>query len=44
MDHISPVLWQFLQKWLTHFALFPPEASTVAPESDALFFLAKAHC
>ena len=38
MDHISPVLWQFLQKWLTHFPLFPPEASTVAPESDALYF------
>ena len=38
MDHISPVLWQFLEKWLEHFALFPPEASTVAPQSDALFF------
>jgi cytochrome c oxidase subunit 2 len=38
MDHISPVLWQFLRKWLEHFALFPPEASSVAPESDALFF------
>ncbi len=38
MDHISPVLWQFLDKWLTHFALFPPEASKIAPESDALFF------
>jgi len=38
MDHISPVLWQFLRKWLEHFALFPPEASTVAAESDALFF------
>jgi cytochrome c oxidase subunit 2 len=38
MDHISPVLWQFLQKWLTHFALFPPEASKIAPEMDALYF------
>ena len=38
MDHISPVLWQFLLKWLTHFALFPPEASTIAPQTDALYF------
>ncbi len=38
MDHISPVLWQFLQKWLAHFPLFPPEASKIAPESDALYF------
>ena len=38
MDHISPVLWQFLQKWLERFPLFPPEASTVAPQSDALYF------
>ena len=38
MDHISPVLWQFLAKWLTHFALFPPEASKIAPEMDALYF------
>ena len=38
MDHISPVLWQFLVKWMTHFALFPPEASTIAPQSDALYF------
>ena len=38
MDHISPVLWQFLEKWLTRFPLFPPEASTVAPQADALFF------
>jgi cytochrome c oxidase subunit 2 len=38
MSHISPVLWQFLVKWLTNFALFPPEASKIAPESDALFF------
>src|SRR5580658_4709640 len=38
MDHISPVLWQFLVKWMTNFALFPPEASKIAPESDALFF------
>ncbi len=38
MNHISPVLWQFLSKWLGHFPLFPPEASQLAPESDALFF------
>ena len=38
MDHISPVLWQFLQRWLERFPLFPPEASTVAPQSDALYF------
>ena len=36
--HISPVLWQFLLKWLTNSALFPPEASTVAPWADALYF------
>src|SRR5579862_2576430 len=38
MDHISPVLWQFLVKWMEHFALFPPEASKIAPEMDALYF------
>ena len=38
MDHISPVLWQFLIKWLTHFAVFPPEASRIAPQYDALYF------
>ena len=36
--HISPVLWQFLVKWLTNSALFPPEASTIAPYMDALYF------
>jgi cytochrome c oxidase subunit II len=36
--HISPVLWQFLVKWLTASALFPREASTVAPWMDALYF------
>ena len=35
---ISPVLWQFLVNWLTHFALFPPEASAIAPYADALYF------
>ncbi len=35
---ISPVLWQFLVKWLTHFELFPPEASSIAPYADALYF------
>jgi cytochrome c oxidase subunit 2 len=38
MSHISPVIWQFLVKWLTNFALFPPEASTIAPQMDALLF------
>jgi cytochrome c oxidase subunit II len=38
MSHISPVLWQFLVKWMTNFALFPPEASKIAPEMDALYF------
>jgi cytochrome c oxidase subunit 2 len=38
MSHISPVLWQFLVKWLTNFSLFPPEASKIAAESDALYF------
>ena len=38
MSHISPILWQFLVKWLTNFALFPPEASKIAPQMDALFF------
>jgi cytochrome c oxidase subunit 2 len=36
--HISPVLWQFLMKWLTNSALFPREASTIAPYTDALYF------
>jgi len=38
MSHISPVLWQFLVKWLTNFSLFPPEASKIAAQSDALYF------
>jgi cytochrome c oxidase subunit 2 len=38
MSHISPVLWQFLVKWMTNFSLFPPEASKIAPQMDALFF------
>ena len=37
MSHISPVLWQFLTKWLTYFAIWPQEASTVAPMADALY-------
>jgi len=36
--HISPVLWEFLVKWLTASALFPREASTIAPYMDALYF------
>ncbi|HWB32715.1 MAG TPA: cytochrome c oxidase subunit II [Acidobacteriaceae bacterium] len=35
---ISPVLWQFLVKWLNASALFPKEASTIAPYMDALYF------
>ncbi len=35
---ISPVLWQFLTKWLAASALFPREASTIAPMADALYF------
>jgi cytochrome c oxidase subunit 2 len=38
MNHISPILWQFLSRWLQHFPLFPPEASQLAAQSDALFF------
>src|SRR5580698_7195880 len=38
MHLISPVLWQFLIKWLTNFAIFPPEASSIAPYADALYF------
>ena len=38
MHFISPVLWQFLVKWLTDFALFPAEASSIAPYADALYF------
>ena len=38
MNHISPVLWQFLSKWLHNFPWYPPEASQIAPEADALFF------
>src|SRR5665213_2238892 len=35
---ISPVIWQFLVKWLNASALFPREASTIAPYMDALYF------
>lgn len=34
---ISPVLWEFLVKWLHNSALFPPEASTIAPYTDSLY-------
>ena len=37
MSHISPVLWQFLNKWFTVFAIWPKEASTIAPWTDALY-------
>jgi cytochrome c oxidase subunit 2 len=30
-------LWEFLVKWLHASALFPPEASTIAPYMDALY-------
>jgi cytochrome c oxidase subunit II len=33
---LSPVLWQFLVKWMTNFAIIPPEASAIAPQVDAL--------
>jgi cytochrome c oxidase subunit 2 len=36
--HISPVIWQFLIHWLTNFSLYPPEASKIAPQMDALYF------
>jgi cytochrome c oxidase subunit II len=35
---MSPVLWQFLVKWLHNSSLFPAEASTIAPYADALYF------
>jgi cytochrome c oxidase subunit 2 len=35
---ISPVLWQFLTKWLHASALFPAEASSISPFVDALYF------
>ncbi len=38
MNEISPVLWQFLVKWMTDFAIYPPEASKIAPQYDALYF------
>src|ERR1700738_3872723 len=36
--HISPVMWQFLVRWLTNSALFPPEASAISPYMDAFYF------
>ena len=38
MHFISPVLWQFLVNWMTNFALFRAEASTIAPQMDPLYF------
>ncbi len=35
---LSPVLWQFLVNWLHNASLFPAEASTIAPYTDALYF------
>ena len=37
MSQISPVLWQFLTHWLTSSPVFPREASTIAPWTDALY-------
>src|SRR6201986_370280 len=34
---ISPVLWQYLVKWLHASALFPSESSTIAPYTHALY-------
>jgi cytochrome c oxidase subunit 2 len=33
---LSPVIWEFLVKWMTNFAIIPPEASKIAPQVDAL--------
>ena len=33
---LSPVIWEFLVKWMTTFAIIPPEASKQAPQVDAL--------
>jgi cytochrome c oxidase subunit II len=33
---LSPVIWQFLVKWMVNFAIIPPEASKIAPQVDAL--------
>jgi cytochrome c oxidase subunit 2 len=38
MNHISLVIWQFLVKLMTNFALFSPEASKISPQMDALYF------
>ncbi len=35
---LSPVLWQFMVKWLHASALFPAEASGISPYVDALYF------
>jgi cytochrome c oxidase subunit 2 len=35
---LSPVLWQFLVRWLHASALFPAEASGISPYVDALYF------
>ena len=35
---LSPVLWQFLVKWLHASALFPSEASGISPYVDELYF------
>jgi cytochrome c oxidase subunit 2 len=34
---ISEVLWQYLVKWLNNSAIFPREASTIAPYMDQLY-------
>jgi cytochrome c oxidase subunit 2 len=35
---LSPVLWEFLVKWLHNSSLFPAEASSIAPYVDGLYF------
>jgi cytochrome c oxidase subunit II len=37
MHFISPVLWQFLVRWLTNSSLFPPEASAISTDVDAFY-------
>jgi len=37
MHYISPVLWQFLEKWLGNSPLFPPEGSAMSVHIDVFF-------
>jgi cytochrome c oxidase subunit II len=38
MHYISPVLWEFLVKWLSNSPFFPPEASSVSVNMDVFYF------